>query len=332
MAETQPAKKELTVIGQICATVDRMDKGLADRLSGTGIDVKRFIGTAKTSIQNHNDKKSLEKADRESLFNAIMLAATDGLVPDNREAALVVRNTNVGSKDKPEYKLIVGYMPMVQGLIKLARNTGEVLDIDGYVVHEKDTFSFQRGTAAIPFHDVDKAIVPNGWFGNRGAPIGVWAFVKLTNGEIKVVMLPKERIDRIATRSKIAANYNPSTGKDWEEWWIKAAIRNVLKRCPRSNALNSALDQDSEEFDLDDAPLPPDEDPKPVNPVNDKPKTETKAAQRIKAKTKAEEEKKPDPALEENHDVIDADYTDAPDDGFEQDGDNNQYDEDEIPV
>lgn len=70
----------------------------------------------------------LLKLNRQSLFNACLLAATDGLLPDKREAALV------------KFKEEVKYMPMVSGVLKKIRNSGELGMIDSAVVYEKDTY------------------------------------------------------------------------------------------------------------------------------------------------------------------------------------------------
>lgn len=275
--------KEITAIGQICKALDQMQESLAENLKDTGVSVGRFLITAKTAIQTHGDKDGLEQADRASLYLAIQKAAGDGLMPDGREAALVVYNTK--QKDG-SWKKTVNYQPMVQGLVKLARNSGEIESIGAYIVYSGDKFSYRAGIDDVPQHDAD-------WFGDRGDPIGVWAFIKLKSGEyLDPVMLTKERIDRIATRSKIAKNYSIKEGKDWEEFWKKAAIRNVLKYAPRSTALDKTLEEDNNEFDMSsDNIYTPATDP---TPAIEKPKKETRAAAKVKAHSKAKDEAKPE--------------------------------------
>lgn len=322
---TQKEEKALTVKGQICAALDLMEKPLNESLSGTGVSVKRFLATAKTAVQTHTDQAGLEAADRNSLYMSIKKAASDGLMPDNKEAALVIYNTK--QKDGTWAKQ-VNYQPMVQGLVKLARKSGEIEKIGAFIVHEKDSFKFTVGTDDIPQHSAPEDEKGNHlWFSDRGDPIGVWAFVKLKSGEyIDPVMLTKERIDRIATRSKIAGNYNPKSGKDWEEWWKKAAIRNILKYAPKSTALESAINDMDEEFDFAEDTVNYEPDP---NPISDKPKTETKAAAAVKAKKKTKAKKKePEPEPEEE-DVIDVEaepVEEEDQDGVEED------DGEEIPV
>ncbi|TGQ26791.1 recombinase RecT, partial [Mesorhizobium sp. M4B.F.Ca.ET.214.01.1.1] len=54
------------------------------------IPVERFARVVMTAIQN---KPELLSAPRKDLFNAAMKAAQDGLLPDGREGALVLRGS-----------------------------------------------------------------------------------------------------------------------------------------------------------------------------------------------------------------------------------------------
>lgn len=256
---------QLTTIGQICQTIDKMEGSLNENLQGTGISVKRFLATAKTAVQTHADKDRLASADRNSLYLAIKKSATDGLMPDNREAALVV------------YGNQVQYQPMVQGLVKLARQSGEIESLGAYVVYSEDSFTYRVGIDTLPLHEAggDK-----GWFSaNRGEPIGVWAYVKLKTGDyLEPVMLTKERVDRIAKRSKQAKNYDPKQGLDWEEFWKKAAIRNILKYAPKSTQLEKAMATMDDEFDAESEDIYLNTAPEPVK----EPEKETRAAKAVK--------------------------------------------------
>lgn len=292
---------ELTPIGQICKALDHMEGSLQESLKGTGISSGRFLATAKTAIQTHQQKDKLEKADRNSLYLAIKRAATDGLMPDGQEAALVLYyNKNLG-KDE------VQYQPMVKGIVKLMRNSGEIDDVDAFVVHKNDKFSFRAGKDKMPDHEAD-------WFGERGEAIGAWAFVKLTNGEVRVTMLTKERIMRIATRSKQAGNYSTSEGKDWEEFWKKAAIRNVSKLAPKSSQLDAALKEADKEFDFEAEDIHLNTATAAVNPISEKPKTETKAAQVIKEKAAPKTPEPTPPAQDPSAPpIVDAQFTEYTD-------------------
>lgn len=323
--------KALTVTGQICTALDKMEGSINEALQDTGVSAKRFLATAKTAVQTHTDQKGLESADRNSLYLSIKKAAGDGLMPDGREAALVIYNTK--QKDGTWVKQ-VQYQPMVQGLVKLARKSGEIEKLGAFIVYEKDSFKFEVGHDDIPRHSAPQDEDGNHlWFSDRGKAIGVWAFVKLKSGEyLDPIMLTQERINRIATRSKIAGNYDSSgnakdkygnvMGQDWEEWWKKAAIRNILKYAPKSTSLEQAMNEMDNEFDFSEESV--NHDPSPVNPINEKPKKESKAAAAVKAKAAAK--KDPEPEHEEDN-IVDAEYSEVEEVQAEE-----YVDDDDMPI
>ncbi|WP_063657473.1 recombinase RecT [Candidatus Arsenophonus triatominarum] len=72
--------------------------------------------TAATALIENAD---LQKADKQSLVLTLTSCAKDGLMPDGREAALVVRSTKVNN----QFVKKAVYMPMVDGVIKRARQS-----------------------------------------------------------------------------------------------------------------------------------------------------------------------------------------------------------------
>lgn len=215
----------LTPIKQICNTI----KMMGDKIHlPAGLSVERFLTTASQGVQMHKDKDRLAAADRSSLYQAIQKAASDGLVLDGREAALVVFGNEVQ------------YMPMTQGLIKLARNSGEIANITSAVVYEKDKFTYKIGIDETPIHEAD-------WFSeDRGAPVGVWALVTLNNGEKIPAILPKSKVMKIAGKGKNGYQYDPDKGFAFDEWWKKTAVKNVLKYAPKSTQLEKILAEDNQ--------------------------------------------------------------------------------------
>lgn len=202
-----------------------------------GMDPKRFMRTTVNAISTHAQSDKLLKADRQSLFNACQKAAADGLLIDGKEATLVT------------FKNEVAYMPMVQGLVKLARNSGEISSVVGEVVFENDKFSYRPGVDKQPNHEPD-------WFGDRGKPIGAYAVVTTKDGEKTVTVMKESRIMAIAQGGRNAHQYTPGKGAHYEEWWKKTVIKNVLKYAPKSTFLESALANDNEHIDPDQ--IPPD--------------------------------------------------------------------------
>ena len=85
------------------------------------IPVERFVRVVQTAVASNPD---LLNCERTSLYGAAMKCAQDGLLPDGREAALV----KFGGQ--------VSYMPMVGGILKKVRNSGELETISSHVVYD----------------------------------------------------------------------------------------------------------------------------------------------------------------------------------------------------
>jgi recombination protein RecT len=321
---TTPATtKQLTPIQEVCVNIERMAPQFEQALIGSGVSKERFIRTTLQGIQSHRDKDKLASANRASLYLACQKAAQDGLILDNREAALVVFGNEVG------------YLPMVQGLVKLARNSGEIAKIAAEVVYSKDKFTYRPGMEEAPLHEPD-------WFAHdRGEPVGVWATVTLKTGEVVTAILPKKKVMAVASKSKNGYQYDPAKGSFYDEWWKKTAIRNVLKYAPKSTQLARAMEQE-DEADFQEAPVAGDfaHDPAPdyenisQDPADHKPaKKETRAARAVKGTVSAKRavanaevsvntEGRATITDNETGEIIEADYTETP----------AGYAEEEVPI
>ena len=182
------------------------------------IPLERFKRVVQTAISQNPD---LARADRRSLFNACVKCAQDGLYPDGREAALVV------------FGGTCNYMPMIQGIRKRLRNSGEVLSAIAEVVYHNDKFIYTLGDNPSLIHE------PLPFGQDRGAPVGAYAIIKLTNGEIIREVLNKQEIDKIRSVSR-AAN---TKGGPWDTWWTEMARKSTLRRAAKAAPSNSDLEQ-----------------------------------------------------------------------------------------
>ena len=198
-----------------------------------GLELRRFMRTVSNLLQTHAQSARLLAADRQSLFNACQKAAGDGLLLDGREAVLTVFHESKSNTDK------VTYMPMVQGLVKLARNSSEISNIVAEVVYDKDEFIYRPGIEEQPLHKPD-------WFGERGKPIGAYAVVTTKDNEKIVSVLARDRILAIGQGGRNADQYMPGKGAHFVEWWKKTVIKNALKYSPKSTYLASAMAADNE--------------------------------------------------------------------------------------
>ena len=188
------------------------------------IPAARFVRMAVTAIQTN---PALAHADRPSLMSSCMKAAQDGLVLDGREAALVIYKSKVkgrnGAADTWEDK--VQYMPMVAGIMKKARNSGEISSLTAHVVYEKDTFRYVLGdderVEHIPFLE-----------GDRGKARAVYAIARLKDGGVQRDVMSASDVERIRGRSK-AKDSGPWV-TDWSEMARKTIIRRLSKYLPAS--------------------------------------------------------------------------------------------------
>lgn len=188
------------------------------------VPVERFVRTTLTAVQTN---PRLLEADRRTLFAAATRAAQMGLLPDGREGAIV------------DFKGQCQFMPMLGGVLKLVRNSGELASIDAQIVYRNDKFTYRPGIDMVPQHEPD-------WFGDRGEVIGVYAVAKMKDGAAYVEIMNRQQVDKVRSVSR-AKDSGP-----WVQWWDemarKTAIRRLAKRLPLSTDLDGALAEDDELF------------------------------------------------------------------------------------
>lgn len=238
----QAKTKQLTLRDRI----DKMQPEFKKALPGH-IPAERFVRTIQTAVQmNPQIATAANKTQGglHSLLAACTKAATDGLILDGREAALVTFRQKVGDN---QYEDRVQYIPMVAGLMKKARNSGEIASIGAHVVFANDKFTYILG-------DDERIEHAPAMTGDRGAPIAVYAIVRLKDGSIQREVMDKAAIMRIAVQSKNAGQYNPESGKNYGEWWRKTVIRRISKYLPSSSDRDEfmqAVERIDDDFDFE---------------------------------------------------------------------------------
>lgn len=178
----------------------------------------KFVRTAQTAIQLN---PTILDCDRRSIYASCMKAAQDGLVLDGREAALV------------KFKDQCQYMPMVAGILKKARNSGEISTISAHVVYEQDHFTYVLGDDERIEHKPHLG-------GNRGKPILVYSIAKLRDGGIMREIMTVEDVNKIRAMSRSGQN------GPWASWWEEMAKKTVIRRL--SKRLPSSSDREDDEF------------------------------------------------------------------------------------
>lgn len=188
---------------------------------------EKFIRVAKTAIQN---TPALVNADRRSLFGAFVRLAQDGLLPDGREAAVVM----FGNKAQA--------MPMIAGVLKKIRQSGEVAKVSAQVVYANDKFVVKYG------FDEDVEHVPPPLDQPRGEPIGAYATAVLKDGSQLLEVMSLEEIEKVRAVSR-AARDGP-----WVAWWAEMARKTVMRRL--SKRLPMSTDLEDEIFSRDETMRP----------------------------------------------------------------------------
>lgn len=190
------------------------------------IPIEKFKRVIITAVNQNPD---LAAADRRSLFTSCVKAAQDGLLPDGREAALVIFNTKVKRDGKEIWISAVQYMPMIAGIRKRMRNTGEVLSADAAVVYKNDEFDYELGDNQFIKHKPT--------MGDPGPAIGAYAIIKLANGEIIRDVMGYARIEKARAVSK------SKNGPAWTGWWDEMACKTVLRHAAKAAPTSAELER-----------------------------------------------------------------------------------------
>jgi recombination protein RecT len=206
------------------------------------IPVERFTRVVMTAVVNNPD---LLDADRRSLFESAMKAAQDGLLPDGREGALVIYNTkNKGRNGNGDQWIKkVQWMPMIAGILKKVRNSGELISISAYVAYANDEFSYELGD--------EEKIAHRPALDNRGAPRLAYAIAKLKDGGVYREIMTVADIEKVRNISR-AKDSGPWVGW-WDEMARKTVLRRLSKRLPMSSDLDDLIRRDDSLYDFEGA-------------------------------------------------------------------------------
>lgn len=201
------------------------------------IPVARFERVVMTAIQNN---LQLLDAPRRELFNACVKAAQDGLLPDGREGALVCRPGRNG--------VTVTWQPMIAGIRKKVRNSGEIATWDVQAVYENDQFEYELGDE--PYIRHKPALK------DRGELIAVYSVATLKSGEKSRDVMSVEDVNRIRDRSDAWKAYKAGKIKstpwstDYAEMAKKTLARRHSKVLPMSTDLDDLMRRDDALYDF----------------------------------------------------------------------------------
>jgi recombination protein RecT len=206
------------------------------------IPVERFMRVVMTAVQN---TPKLLACDRQSFFNACMKAAQDGLLPDGREGAIVPfgEDDEDGGRRRTDGAKAT-WMPMIAGLRKIARNSGEIDTWDVSLVYEGDQFAYELGDE--PF--IKHKPAPSG--GLHRKITHAYSVCRLKDGGLSRDVMNIDEIEDIRkafSRAKKGPWSNPAS---YGEMAKKTVARRHSKVLPKSTDLDRVLHRDDELYDF----------------------------------------------------------------------------------
>lgn len=173
------------------------------------------------AIVAYTDNPQIARCKPESVFRALRKCAASGLVPDGHEAALV------------PYKDECQFIPMVAGLRKVARNSGEVAGLWDDVVYDGETIEIWIEDGKRRWNHLNEDGTRINPMKRGGDIIGAYAVAELKDGSVDFEPMSKEAIEKVRNVSRA------KNGPAWTNWYDqmarKTAVRRLAKRLPMAS-------------------------------------------------------------------------------------------------
>jgi recombination protein RecT len=186
------------------------------------ISTDHFIRVVTTAVQLNLD---LLTCDRTSLWNECLKCAQDGLLPDNREAALI------------PFKSKVTYIPMVYGLLKKFRNSGQFKWVDADIVYQGDEFHHYKDETGPHFKHTP---------GDERDPKKIrriYATATTKDGGFFIEDMTPSEVQKRRNMSR--ASREDAPWNKWpEEMMKKTALRSLAKLLPMSSDIDALMERD----------------------------------------------------------------------------------------
>lgn len=260
----------------------------------SNVSADAFRNAAIVAVQ---DNPTILTCDTASVMKSLRTLAAAGLVPDGREAAVV---PFMGKAQA---------MPMVFGLIKMARRSGDVSDIRAHIVYQAE---LDQGLFTYVVGDEERLEHKPILFAEKGPAVAAYAIARLKDGTIVREFMDAGQIDKVR-RSSPQQKKSATPNGIWQQWtdemWKKTVIRRLCKRLDLSA-------EDMRRMMIEDEATEPAKDITPPKET---------LAQRIMAETPVHPtaEKEPEPEVEDaqvlpaefDEDAVDP-MTDEYDEGF----------------
>lgn len=212
-----------------------MMKGDFKKSLPSHIDPDKFIRAAQSAaILN----PKLLESNKQAFFASLAKAAQTGLLVDGEQSAIV------------EFKGKPAFIPMYQGLLKLAYESGKIRNITSDVVYENDLFEY--------FYDEQGQHIKHSpkVFGDRGEVIGAYSAAITTDGMIYVAVMNMNEINAVKAVSR--AQNGPWSGPFKNEMYKKTVFKRLFKVLPKSTELDQVIKaiKEDEEIVFEEAERP----------------------------------------------------------------------------
>ncbi len=183
------------------------------------VDMQRFARIVLTAL---NSSDALQRCSQQSVLKACLQAAQDGLLPDGREGAIV------------PFKGEAVWQPMVWGLVKLVRQSGELLDMGSEIIRSADKFERWVDESGPHFrHEPNLA--------GEGDPLAVYAYARTKDGGFYIEVIGWKEILKFKALS--AAGSKGPWG-DWTDQMAKVrAVKRLCRRLPMSSDVADRIDE-----------------------------------------------------------------------------------------
>lgn len=249
------------------------------------IDPIRFYRVILTAMQSPPKPGQLGILDctQESVFSCMLTCAQLGLEPNGPQGHAYLIPFRDNNAQSVVCTLVIGF----KGLIKLARNSGEIAGVTAHVVHQKDFFDYEYGLNERCAHRPTDEEDP-------GPVIAAYAVWRLKDGGHHFDVMTRKELDRIKNRKNLPA-FSPWKS-DEEEMQRKTIIRRSSKMVPNSIELAKGIESNDRQeeglapipFEAPAASLPAVTEPQAIaESPKEQPKNLDEAAARARAKREA---------------------------------------------
>jgi recombination protein RecT len=174
-----------------------------------------------------------------------MSACQDGLLPDGREGAIVpFGEEDDEAKGKRTRADLAQWLPMVGGIRKKIRNSGEVKEMHAFVVYEGDEFQYELGDRPFIRH------IRKGK-GGRGRKIThAYSVAEFKDGSLSRDVMDIDEIEDIRKQSSRAKKGPWSVKAFYPEMCVKTVVKHHAKSLPMSTDLDRLLHRDDALYDF----------------------------------------------------------------------------------